>query len=258
MNRGPATDRSEPTETFDLDDWNEIFCRTYQVKEDREMASLAGVIEDRAITAIDSIPSSDDRLAATLDVRNTYIYCKVIVPLNSCISQAQWFNIEKKFGFIEESYEALDNNDRKRRGEHVPSELPLSIRQKWNDPHKLTESASKQDKINAKKKLGTDKALGKFQRNCRLGSKAIQELGVIINSTDKSIELPSLPAELTYRNVVVPQDIPDHIRQRFFDANSALEEIRVLIEQKGMIKKLCLVRNAVWAWYGPSHGVRYV
>ena len=257
-----TADQFPPMATFDLGNLKKVakvhdeHCRKYKDEEERGMADLAERVGDLAVTASDVKLSSDDRLAAELDIHNLNIHSKIIVPLTSCLRQIQLFNIDKKFGCVEESYQVLDYNDRKGRGEDVPTELPLSFRQKWNNPSKLMESASKPSKKENKKKLGFDDALAKFQRNVQLMTEDFQRLKKAVSDAEKPIELPSPPSSFTYAGVPVPDDIPDHIRQRFFDAAFALQEVLVLLEEAYEQRRH--VQVTLTTWYAASHEAWYV
>ena len=257
-----TADQFPSIDTFDLDNLDEVaktydhLSKMYKDKEEHEMADLAGLIGDLAVTASDAKRPSEDRLRAELDMQILNIHSKITVPLKSCLRQVQLFNIEKRFGFVEESYQALRNDDEKQHGEDVPAELPLSFRQKLNNPFKPTEPTLKSSKKKQKKKLSGVKALTELQRNCKLAMEEMQELKKTISDAEKPIELPSMPASFTYQNVPVPEDIPDHIRQRFFDGDFAHEEVLVLQEKAH--KELLRVRSAFAAWYHAGDEVWYV
>ncbi|CAD6591426.1 MAG: hypothetical protein ASARMPRED_005383 [Alectoria sarmentosa] len=257
MNDEPTmADDFPPMETFDLDNLDEVaktydgLCKGYKDEEERGMADLAGLVSNLAVTASDANRSPEDRLAAELDMHNLNIHSKITLPLTSCLRQVQLFNIEKKFGCVEESYQALCNDDKKRRGEDVPAEMPQSFRQKWNDPFKLVEAAPKPRKKKAKKRLGVDEALVELKRNCKLAMEEMQDLKKVISDAEKPIVLPSVPASFTYADVPVPEDLPDHIRQRFFDAEFAFNEVVVLQEKAS--QQLLKVRGVFVAWYSTN------
>lgn len=259
----PATaDPYPPIENFDLSDLDEVakkydkFCKMYQDDEERGIASLAGLIGDLAVTASDVERSPEDRLAAELDIQNLNIYSKVIVPLNSCLRQVQVFNIEKRFGFVEESYHALCDEDQRWRREDVPAETPLSYRQKWNNPFNLTASAPKPRKKKEKKALSGIEALVKLQRNCKLAIEGMKDLKQTTNDAEKPIELASVPGSSTYADVPIPEDIPDHVRQRFFDAELAFQEVLNLQEEAS--KLLLRVRGTFVVWYSTGDEEWYV
>ncbi len=252
----------KPKDCFDLDNLDEVaktydeVCQMYRDREEHEMANLAGLVGELAVTASDENRSSDTRLAAELDLQVLNIYSKITVPLNSCLRQVQHFNVEKRFGCEEESYRALQNDDAKQWGDNVPAELPPSYLQRLNDPFMPTEPTSKSSKKKQKKKISGVKALVELQRNCKLAMEEMQELKKTISHAEKPIELPSMPASFTYRNVPVPEDIPDHIRHRFFDGDFAHQEVLVL--QKEAQEQLLRVRSALSAWSNTSHEVWYV
>ena len=259
---GTTPDEVPPMETFDLDNLEEVaetydeLCQKYKDEEEREMANLAGLISNSASIASDTTRSAEDRLAAELDMHNLNIHSKIIVPLTSCLRQAQLFNVEKKFGFPEEDYEALSNDDKKRRGEDVPVELPLSFRQTWNNPFKPLDPASKPSKKKGKKKLSGLEVLAELQCNCNRATEDMQNIGKTIRCAAESTELPSLAPSITYADVPVPEDIPDHVRQRFSDAEFAFQEVLVL--QGEASKQLLNVRSAFVAWNSASREVWYV
>lgn len=259
---GAMENQSTPMRTFDLDNLNEVakkyhgLSKMYKDREEREMADVAKLVGDLAITTRDEQRSPEDRLAAELDIHHLNIYSEITVPLASCLAQIQLFNIEKRFGFVEESYQALSNDDMKRRGEDVLAELPLSFRQKLDNPFELTESAPKPRKTRKKKKLSVDKALVQLQRNCKLAIEEMQNLKKIISDAEKPIELPSVPVSFTYGGVPVPKDIPDNIRRRFFDGQFAYQEVLDLQEE--LFDLVRHVLGALAAWCSTSHEVWYV
>lgn len=263
MNDEPAmADDLPPMETFDLDNLDEVaktydgLCKGYKDEEERGIADLAGLVSNLAVTTSDANRSPEDRLAAELDMHNLNINSKITLPLTSCLRQVQLFNIEKRFGCVEESYQALCNDDKKRRGEDVPAEMPQSFRQKWNDPFKLVGAAPKPRKKKAKKRLGVDEALVELKRNCKLAIEEMQDLKKVISDAEKPIVLPSVPASFTYADVPTPEDLPDHIRQRFFDAEFAFNEVVVLQEKAS--QQLLKVRSVFVAWYSTSDEAWYV
>lgn len=263
MSDDPAkADQFNSMDTFDLNNLHGVakgydkLSKTYKDKEESEMADLAGLVGDLAVTASDAKRTSDDRLAAELDMQNLNIYSKITVPLNSCLRQVQLFNIEKRFGFVEEEYQALCNNDKKQHGEDVPAQLPLSFRQQLENPFKPPEPTSESSKKEDKKKLSGLDALVELQRNFKLVTEEFQDLKKIVSDAEKPIELPGLPASFTYRNVPVPEDIPNHIRQRFFDVDFAHQEV-VLLRQQASNQILC-VKSGIAIWYNTSHEVWYV
>ena len=257
-----TADQSQSMDTFDLGNLDKVaktydhLSKMYKDKEENEMADLAGLVGDLAVTASDANRSSEDRLKAELDTQILNIHSKITVPLNSCLRQVQLFNIEKKFGLVEECYQAVRNDDEKQHGEDVPVELPLSFREKLNNPFMPTEPTLKSSKKKPKKKLSGMEALTELQRNCKLAMEEMQELKKTISSAEKPIELPSLPASFTYHNVPVPEDIPNHVRQRFFDGDFAHEEVLGLQEKAH--EQLLRVRSAFATWFNAGDEVWYV
>ena len=263
MNDAPATaDPFPPIEDWDLSGLDEVAkkydanCGLYQDDEERNIATLADLIGNLAVTARDLERSPEDRLAAELEIQTLSFYSKVMVPLNSCFRQVQLFNIEKRFGFVEESYQAVGNDDRRWRREAVPAETQLSYRQKWNSPFNLTESAPKPRKKNEKKALGGIAALEKLQRNCKLAFEGMKVLKETTNDAEKPIELPNMPASFTYADVTIPKDIPNHVRQRFFDAELAYQEVMNLQDEASTLR--LRVRVTFVAWYSSGDEVWYV
>lgn len=252
----------KPVDTFDLGNLDEVakvydvLHKKYKDEEERDIATIAAKIGDYAATTSDPKHSSEDHLAAELDIHNLNVHSMFTIPLISCLRQVQLFNIEKRFGCVEESYLALHNDDKKRRGEDAPAELPRSYRQKWNNPSDLTEPASKQRKWKGRKKLSRSEVLGEFQRNCKLAIKEMQDQRGTISDAVKPIQLPSMPALLMYNDVPVPKDIPDSIRERFFDAAFAYDEILFL--QAEAFDLLRRARGVFANWHNTSHEVWYV
>ena len=251
-----------PTETFDLDKLDKVakeyeeLCHKYHDEEEREMAQLAELVSNSASIASDTKRSSEDRLAAKLDMQIFNARSKLIVPLTSCLRQTQLFNVEKKFGFLEESYQALSNDDKKRRGLKVPMELPLSIRQKWIDLVQPIGSAQKPPQEQGKKKLNALEALAELQRNIKLATEELQNDGKDTSDTGNLQELLEPAPSTTYSDTPIPEDIPDHVRQRFIDADFASKEFKVLYEQA--FKQLLDVRSAFVVWQGAGQEIRYM
>ena len=265
----PAIDKqSQPTTAFNLDNPDEVaemydrICSGYKAEEESMMAKLTGVVGDLAVTASDPERSCTDRLAAELDINVWNIHSKLNVPLSSMIRQAQLFNIEKRFGFMEENYQALANDDKKCSGEDIPVKLPSSFQQKWNNPSKLVESASKPRKKKAKKRLAGFEAVDQIQRNIKLAIEKFQELKETISNAEKPVKLPDLPASFTYAGVLVPRDIPDDIRQRHFDAEFAYGHVLGFEEYMGLqdeaSQQIIQVREMLNIWANVSHEVWYV
>ena len=248
-------------ETFDLASLDPVaeeydgLCKWYGLRGENQMASQAERISKLASTAECETCSTEDRLAAELDITNLNIDSKIRVPLISCLRQVQLFNMEKKFGFVAESYQALSTEDGRKPGEDVPTELQPSFRQKLNDPFKVTEPAPKSRQKKGEKKLSALEALTQLQLNLKLASEEIQDLKAI-NDTQDFEELPCVTPTSTYADVAIPEGIPDHVRQRFLDADFALEQMAVLVDE---VKEQRLkVRSALLAWSSASQEVWYV
>ena len=248
------------SDTFDLANFDQVaeeynkFCKEYELRGENAMAILAKDISKVASIASDTTHSTENRLAAELDLLNLNI-SKVMDPLISCLRQVQLFNIEKKFGFVQESYEYLGLEDVRKPGEDVPAELPQSFRQRLNEPFKPKEPAPKPHQKKGEKKLSGLEALAQLQRNLKLASEEIQDLKAT-NDTQDSEERPCVTPAFTYADVPIPEDIPDHVRQRFSDADFALEQMAVLIEEAS--KQRPKVRGALLAWNSASQEVWYV
>ena len=250
-----------PSETFDLANLDQVaeeynkLCNKYKLRDENVMATLAKNISKSASIASDTTHSTENRLAAELDLLDLNIASKITVPLISCLRQVQLFNIEKKFGFVQESYEYLRMEDRRKPGEDVPAELPLTFCQRLNEPFKPKEPAPKPHQKKGEKKLSGLEALAQLQRNLKLASEEIQDLKAT-NETQDSEELPCVTPAFTYADVPIPEDIPDHVRQRFSDAEFALEQMAVLIEEAS--EQQIKVHSALLAWNSASQEVWYV
>ena len=261
-------DHLQPTTTFNLDDLDEVaeaydrVCSGFKAEEERITAGLTGIVGDLAVTASDPDRSCTDRLAAKLDINVWNIHGKLNVPLSSMIYQTQLFNIEKRFGCVEEDYQALVNGDKKCSGEDVPAKLPLSFRQKWNNPSKLVESASKPRKKKTKKRLAGIEAVDQIQRNIKLAIEEFQELKETIRNAEKPIKLPDLPASFTFAGIPVPRDIPDDIRQLYFDVEFVYDVVMGFEEAMGLqneaSEQLSKVREMLKTWFNAGHEVWYV
>ena len=242
-------------ETFDLADLDKVakeydkHCQKYKIKEEGQMATLAININNLASIASDTTRSTETRLAAGLDALNFIIDSEITVPLISCLRQVQLFNMEKRFGFVEESYEALRIEDERKPGEDIPTKMPLSFHQK-NHPFKLTEPASGPREKKGEKKFSGLEALAQLQNNLKLASEEIQDLKAT-NDTQDFAEVVC-----AYADVPIPQAIPDHVRQRFLDADFALEQLAAIMEEAS--EQLLKVRSDLLAWRRAGHETWYV
>lgn len=245
----------EVKETFDLSGMNKVIeqydklCQKYKIRGESKMAALAQSISKFMSIASDTMRSTENRLAAELDVLNLSIDSKITVPLISCIRQVQLFNVEKRFGFVEESYQAIKEEDERKPGEDVPTEKPRSFRQNLNDPFEPTEPAPETRQKKGEKKLSGLEALTQLQRNLKLASEEIQDLKDTNDTQD-------FEETFTYADVRIPENIPNHVRQCFLDAEFALGELAVLIEE--VSEQLLKVRSALLAWNSASHQLWYV
>ena len=248
-------------ETFDLADLDQVAkqydeqCRMYEVKEEGQMATLAETISKFASMASDTTCSNKNRLVAELDVQNLNIHINITVPLVSCLRQVQLFNMEKKFGFLNEGYQALKYRDEGKLGEGVPAYMQLSFRQRLNDPFMPTEPAPEPRQNKGEGKLSGLEALAQLQRNLKLVSEEIQELKAT-NDTQDFEELSCVTPALTYADVPIPEGIPDHVRQRFSDADFALEQMAIHMEEVHVLE--LKVRSALLAWNSAGQEVWYV
>ena len=242
-------------ETFDLADLNKVaqeydkLCVKYKLRGENQMAALAQGISKLTSIASDTMRSSETRMAAELDVLNHSIVSKITVPLISCLRQFQLFNVEKRFGFVEESYQALKQEDERKPGEDAPAKPRLSFRQQLNDPFEPTEPAPETRQKKREKKLSGLEALTQLQRNLKLASEEIKDL----KDTNDTQEFEET---FTYAAVPIPEKIPDYVRKRFSDAGFGLGELSILIDESS--DQLLKVRSALLAWSSASHQVWYV
>ena len=242
-------------ETFDLADLNKAIeqydklCQRYKLNGERQMAAIAQGISKLTSIASNTMRSTETRLSAKLDTLTLRIDSKITAPLNSCLRQIQLFNVEKRFGFVEESYQAIKQEDERKPGEDVPAKPRPSFRQALNDPWEPTEPAPETRQKKGEKKLSGLEALTQLQRNLKLASEDIQNLMDTNNTQD-------FEETFTYADVPIPEKIPDYVRQRFLDAECALQESEVLIEEAS--EQLLKVRSALLAWNGASHQTWYV
>ena len=253
-------------ESFDLGNLDEVaeeyeeLCLEYRDEEERKMGDVNEGVGRCALIVRDKARSVGDRLGAKLDVHNLTVHGMVMEPLICCLRQVQLFNVEKRFGCVEEGYLALEFDERT--GASLP---PLSYRQKWNDPFRpamsftskpRTEEKMKKKKKKKKKKMGALKALTTMQSNWELAVKEMQEIKESLGDLEEPVAIPKPPLDFTYADVPVPHDIPDEIRQRFFDAEFAYEQVLALQEEAS--ERLLNVRSAFVAWYTASQEVWYV
>ena len=257
----PTADKVPWKKTFDLADLDQVaeeydkLCQNYERRAEGQMATLAKTISKSASFASDSAFSTEDRLAAELDVLNLKIDSKITVPLFSCLRQVQLFNVEKSFGFHRESYQTLIIEDSRKQGEDVPAKLPPSFRQMLNDPFKPTELAPEPRQKKGEKKLSGLEALAQLQRNLKLASEEIKDLKATNDKQDFE-NLPYVPPTFTYAGVPIPEEIPDHVRQYFWDADFALKQIDVLIDEAS--EQRLKAHSTLQAWNSASQDIWYV
>ena len=244
-------------EGFDLGNLDDVaeeyeeLCLKCGDEEERKMSDVAERVGKCALVASDETRSAEERWGAELEGYELATHGTVMEPLIACLRQVQLFNVEKRFGCVEESYQALGFDERK--------PMPLSYRQKWNDPFRpaiTLMSKPRTEKQKAKKKMRALKALTAMQSNCEFAVKELQEINATLSNLEEPIAIPTPPPDFTYADVPVPHDIPDDIRQRFFDAEFAYEEIVALQEEAS--EQLLNVRSAFVAWYTASQEVWYV
>ncbi|CAF9914578.1 hypothetical protein IMSHALPRED_001949 [Imshaugia aleurites] len=273
-------DHFSPMETFDLDNLVKVaeeydkLCRVIKDRGEHEIAETCELVGGVVISSRDPHRSSADNLFAKLGTVSLNVHSKITIALISYLRHGQLFKIEKRFGFVEESYFTLDNDDRKQRGHDVLAKLPPSFRQIWNNQFipDLGEAASKPDEESElrktsnqgkKSKQGRESKPGKkpesnavseieglvkLQFNCKLAVKGLQDLSKTISNAKKPVDLPSLPTGFRYANVPVREDVPDEIRERILDQEFAMKEIPVL---QGKVSTLLYqIHHVFAAWYG--------
>lgn len=292
MNDTPAMvaiiDHFSPMETFDLDNLVKVaeeydkLCRVIKDRGEHEIAETCELVGGVVISSRDPHRSSADNLFAKLGTVSLNVHSKITIALISYLRHGQLFKIEKRFGFVEESYFTLDNDDRKQRGHDVLAKLPPSFRQIWNNQFipDLGEAASKPDEESElrktsnqgkKSKQGRESKPGKkpesnavseieglvkLQFNCKLAVKGLQDLSKTISNAKKPVDLPSLPTGFRYANVPVREDVPDEIRERILDQEFAMKEIPVL---QGKVSTLLYqIHHVFAAWYGAGDAAWYV
>ena len=254
-----------PMEGFDLGNLDDVAteyegrCELYQDAAEAHLAGLARTVGHFASVAGDEKVSPNDRLEAKLKIHIADIDSKIVVPLNACLLQVQLFNVEKRWGITEESYQELTTNDLKRRGQ-LPVEGEPSFRQKLNIPFKpaleAAEPTSNPGDKKKKKQLSATEAMKQIQRNCKLAIKEMQEIDKTLRRLEEPVKMPVVPKSFTYAKIPVPEDLPHHIRQRFFDADFACQQILPL--QADASGQLLEVRCAIVAWCCAGTDIWYV
>lgn len=257
-----------PLDTFDmgnLEEVEETYDTLWKMSEDDNeclLAKAAERIRNFTVTASDVKQSSEDRLRAKLDIHKFDIHGTITAPLSSCLRQMQLFNMNKKFGFLEEALRALHHGDKKRHGGDVCEELQLSFRQKLNNPFKLMESASEESKKKSSLDDGPvnfqslDDALDTFRGNLQTTTEEFFTLRKTVSDAERPTKPPSPPSSFKYKGVPVPEGIPDHIHQCLFDAAFLMKEVVVL--QKEASEQYHNAQRTLAAWYHASQEIWYV
>ena len=262
-----AIDERQPKRPFDLAILNKVaqeylnHCWKYKLRGASQMTTLAKTIDEFTVIASDTTRPTEKRVAAGLDVLLILsIHSKITIPLTSCLRQVQLFKMEKRFASIEESYQALKTEDERIPEEDVPAESLLSFCQALNNSFKPTEPAPKPGKKKGKKKLRDLEAHAQLQNNLRLASEEIQDLKAT-NDTQDFEELPRATPVLTYASVPIPQGIPDHVRQRFLDADFALRQFMDVFKEASRTRlNVCSLLSALKTanqevWYVHSEAI---
>ena len=255
-------DRVSRVKTFDLGGLNrvaedyEALCKKVKDEGKRCIGGVAERISNSSSSGGEKRVAESD-LALELDKNIVKIHNNITMPLTTCLLQLQLFNVEKRFGLLEESYEALGRADAKRRGENSPGDPSPSFRQRMNNPFDCMETAPRSRK-KGKKRLGALEALAKLQRNCELALQEKQRIEKAAKEAERPFEEPanSPYPDLLCAFAAVPDYLPENFRQDFIDARFISEEIFVLHEKAH--SQLLVLRSAFVTWYSASHEVWYV
>ena len=245
----------DPVATYDLDDLEKVaedyyaVCTTYEQHEDHYLLSVANEIKISENSVVDKATVPFARLKENLNVFDLN-FEGGFVPVLRSLRLVQLFNIEKKFGFIEESYEALKNEDDKWHQRPACRYWPMSLRQKWNDPVKLMEAPPKKEK-ESKKLLRAKDALDQIRHNCKLATEEIMNIRKTVPKN--KAHLLGVPSRFSYHNVPIPTNIPKDIRQRLFDLEFAYEEFVAMRE--AVYEMRDHVRATFIFWYSTSKEV---
>lgn len=173
------------------------------------------------------------------------------------LRQAQLFNIEKRFGSVEEHYLALENDDAKRAGNpHLDDYELLSVRQERNNPKQAEEVLkvvelikAKPPAIKAQQKQSLAKALAQHKRLIKAATREI----AAIKETDPTAETnmpPQLPSNLELDGVTVPSGVSDEFRRCIFDLQYLRNETedlnKQLLEQHGNVRSVMMHWMESW------------
>ena len=201
----------------------------------------------------------------------------------TCIRPLQLFNVEKRFGFVEESFAVVDTINQSEPG-ISERELPMSFRQMFNDPASaavkvvsrlpLKQKGEVQGKIKGKKddKSATKEkkkvpslikekrqeleaviarvtdAVALYKQSCEEATKMVENASNDIKN--KRVRLPKLPKRFQYMGADVPVDIPKEIRRSLFDLDFLEKDI---IEQLTLVSaQYSKATSVIGYWFNTS------
>lgn len=166
------------------------------------------------------------------------------------LRQLRLFLVEKRWGFVEESFGSIISHQLKEPGPPWLKEQPMSLRQMFGDPEKLVEIEKKAKA----KKHPTQPKLKRF--NAPDAITAIREIfkemvqwlrAELATMSDKPTQIPSLPKTFECDGLEFANSLPRYIRQMIFDLAYLFEQI---VDLDGIVKaQVEHVKNILSVWF---------
>ena len=251
--------QSEVSDTFELEELDEFVAQYDEVYED--CASIEEDLIDSIGEKAGAAMEEHDGAANVTTARVKAILHKqrrTNALIDSYICTVQFFNIDKKFNFIIEAFEAIARQHEARHGEESPPFALPTLTQKFNDPIGLLMDESKENREpRPRKHLDAETAMLSTKRLCVLAIKDIKAVNRAISDRDYHVTLIDNAATTLSR---MPASIPEYIRQAISDFEFLYVEIVNLREKTMWLRDQIRCTMIIWmgtsreAWeYGKTH-----
>ena len=198
--------------------------------------------EDVEAKKVDPSDKQSERVRLNVVKIATYVHCY--------LRQTQVFNVEKRFGMVEEACCTLQNQDWELEGRPYVHEIngkaPTSLRAIWDMP--TMHCAKKATKPKASH-FKAAKAAKEIQRHVKVVLNEAQTANQIATKAAE-IKIPKAPLKLVHYGANISASMPEDIRQRLFDLEFLYEEI--MQYNDSVFWKRDLIRSTFQMWISAS------
>ena len=253
-----STVQPEVIDTFELEELEEFVAHYDEVYDE-----CASIEEDFVDTMGEKIDATDEcgSAADMTEARARNILCKqrqTNASIDSCLCTIQFFNVDKKFNFVKDGFEAIAHQHEARHGESSPPLLPPTLTHDFNDPIGLLVDELKANKKPiAQKHLNAQSAMLSVKRLCVLAVKDVQAVNKSISDGDYYRTITDNADTVCSR---MSTNIPEYIRQAIVDFDFLCDEIVILRERIMWLRDHIRCTMIIWmstskeAWeYGKTH-----